>query len=220
MMVARELLNKATGVIFDMDGVLVDTEPIHMLIEKQIFEEIGIDVDDSYHETFVGRSSKEMWMEIVEKFGLEMLPEQLVARKKEAYITYLGTLPAMPVIEGVEALLSDLALKGKKLALASSSGMSNIRFIIERSGLDKYFDVVVSGQDLPRSKPDPAIFLLAAKKLGVLPKDCVVIEDAYAGVKAAKSAGMACIGFAPQMMYGQNLSMADTIISSYDGLLQ
>ena len=211
-----EILKRSGAVIFDMDGVLVDTEPIHMEVEQQIFNELGIRVSLSYHQTFVGRSSREMWEEIILNFGLPHAVSALSERKREVYLDHLENLPELPLIPGVRLLLEQLKDQNKKLALASSSAMPNIQYITQRTGLDSFFDIMVSGNDLPKSKPDPAIFIQAAELLNIPPDKCVVVEDAMAGVKAAKAAGMQCIGFiGAGSHHGQDLSSADIIIRQY-----
>lgn len=215
----RALFKNVDAVIFDMDGVLVDTEPIHMMVEQSIFEELGIQVGMKYHQTFIGRSSKEMWADIIRNYGLKTSVQELVIRKRERYMLELESMPDLPVMPGVKLLLESLLDNNKKLALASSSAMPNIRYIISRTGLEAYFQVVVSGDELPRSKPDPAIFLQAADLLDAHPSTCIVIEDAPAGVKAARSAGMKCVGLLGNGHYKQDISGADFIISQYAELM-
>jgi beta-phosphoglucomutase len=215
----RALFNSVDAVIFDMDGVLVDTEPIHMMVEQFIFQELGIQVGMLYHQTFIGRSSKEMWADIITNYGLRTSVQELVIRKRELYMQELESMPELPVMPGVKLLLERLQINNKKLALASSSAMPNIRYIISRTGLEAYFQVVVSGDDLPRSKPDPAIFLQAADLLDAHPSTCIVIEDAPAGVQAARSAGMKCVGLLGNGHYKQDISGADLIISQYAELM-
>jgi beta-phosphoglucomutase len=215
----RALFNSVDAVIFDMDGVLVDTEPIHMMVEQSIFKELGIQVGMLYHQTFIGRSSKEMWADIINNYGLKTSVQELVIRKRELYMQELESMSELPVMPGVKLLLESLQINNKKLALASSSAMPNIRYIISRTGLEAFFQVVVSGDDLPRSKPDPAIFLQAADFLDAHPSSCIVIEDASAGVQAARSAGMKCVGLLGNGHYKQDISGADLIISQYAELM-
>lgn len=202
--------------IFDMDGVIYDSEPIHARAKKQVLAEYGIDISAERLATFVGRSSRDFYGTMVEENPACGASWQELAKKKhDLYRKLLTEDRSIQAIPGVRELLERIKAAGYLIGLGSSSTMEMINLVLNRFDLKKYFSVVVSGDELPRSKPDPLIFLTVAEKLGVAPTDCVVIEDAGAGVAAAKAAGMYCIGYNNPNSGPQNLSGADMIVGSH-----
>jgi beta-phosphoglucomutase-like phosphatase (HAD superfamily) len=207
------------AVIFDMDGVLIDSEPLHIRLEKQIFTELGIQMSDTEHESFLGTGGYEMFTRIRDKFGLEESPENLVEDERRRYLEMLKT-EGIPYMAGVPELVEKLHAAGVVLAVASSAPHEQINLVLDTplspgdpgTTLGQYIPVRVSGDDVEKSKPDPAIFLKAAELLGVSPRECRVIEDSENGVAAAISAGMSCLGFNSPGSPPQNLSRADAVI--------
>lgn len=180
------------AVIFDLDGVIVDTARFHYLGWKRLADEMGIPFDEKANEKLRGLDRKDSLLAMVG----QPLPEEEIARlterKNSYYCEYLEALSERDLLPGAKELLIDLKKKGIKIALASSS--KNARTVLKKIKLEETFDAVVEGHDLNRGKPDPQIFLLAARRLGKNPKECVVVEDAQAGIEAAKRAGMCAIG--------------------------
>ncbi|MCR5176970.1 MAG: HAD family phosphatase [Anaerovibrio sp.] len=203
--------------IFDMDGVIYDSEPIHAKAKKKVLADVGIDVSDRRLATFVGRSSKDFYGTMVkENPDCKVSWQELAQRKHKLYKEMLTNDESVTLMPGLKALLERLRANGFAIGLGSSSTMEMIQLVLERFELKKFFDVMVSGNDLPRSKPDPLIFLTVAHELDVLPENCTVIDDATAGVTAAKAAGMYCIGFYNPNSGPQDLSRADRIVACHD----
>lgn len=205
------------AVIFDMDGVIIDSEPIHKVVEESVFEKIGANVSKEEHNSYVGMTSKGMWSEIKEKHELikDFTIEELIEMEVKSYIEHILSYEDIEPINGVVGLIDELYKKDIKLALASSAVRKSVDTVVEMFELGKYFKTSVSGDEVKDGKPAPDIFLKAAKALKVDPKNCVVFEDSKNGVHAAKKAGMKCIGFKNMNSGDQDLSFADTIISSY-----
>ena len=203
-------------VIFDMDGVIIDSEPVYFKIDKQMFEELNIDVSFEEHCSYVGASSQNMWDTIIKKHGIADQPRELMRKEYDLYMDYLVNASDLQPIDGVLELINDLHKNNFRLVLASSSRMETINIILKKFKLSDLFMAKISGSDLVHSKPHPEIFLSAAQLIRSEAKDCVVIEDSKNGVAAAKAAGMKCIGFLNPSSGDQNLKSADLIIRSFD----
>ncbi len=208
-----------TSLIFDMDGVLVDSEPTHKRIEQQLYQQVGLHISYQEHMSMVGMSSQNTWAMLKKKYGFMPSVSEMVKRKKDTYRNILANTNEIPLVEGVKPVLQKLAQK-YTLSVASSSSLENITIVLEKYALKKYFSKQTSGQEVPYSKPKPDIFLLASERISTPPKNCLVIEDAANGVKAAKSAGMWCIGFQNPNSGTQDLSLADKIVHHYQELEQ
>lgn len=200
-------------IIFDMDGVIIDSEPLHSKIEYELFKELGLDISREEHSKYVGRS--DLWSSIVDEYKLSYEPDELHQRKLDRYLSHLHSSYKDGPIEGVMELIKKLNSGGKKLVLASSSTMQNIELVMEMFSISKYFSHKVSGADLLTSKPHPEIFIKAAEAVNAGVRDCLVIEDSENGVRAAKAAGMICVGYRNPNSGNQNLQQADFIIDSF-----
>jgi len=190
--------------IFDLDGVIVDTAHYHFLAWKRLADELGIPFTVEDNERLKGVSRMQS-MDILLSLGnvsLSQHDKETLANKKNTwFVDYVERMMPEEIYPGVKALLEQLRKQGIKTGLASSS--KNARTVIQRLHIESYFDVVVDGTMVVHSKPDPEIFLLAASKLGVNSKDCVVFEDAEAGVEAALAAGMKCVGVGSPVQLGK-----------------
>jgi|SRR5690554_373141 len=202
-------------VIFDMDGVIVDTEPVHKYAYFRHFEELGIDVTEELYATFTGNSTKNVYQKIKDQFGIKEEVEQLVQRKRYLFNEAFDSKPDLELISGVEQLIKDLYQNKLELILASSASKSTISRVFNRFKLDDYFSYKVSGEDFPKSKPDPAIFLHAASLSKNASEECVIIEDSTNGVKAACAAGIYCVGYNSENSKLQNLEGADVLIDDF-----
>jgi beta-phosphoglucomutase len=181
--------------IFDLDGVLVDTAKYHFLAWKRLAGELGFDLTEEENEKLKGISRMHSLEIVLSLGGISKSAEEKgkLADKKNGWFTeFISTMKADEIFPGVKTLLQKLKNDNVKIALASSS--KNAQSIIDLLGIKNSFDAVVDGNMILNTKPDPEIFLLAAKKLNMNPSDCLVFEDAEAGVEAALRAGMKCIG--------------------------
>ncbi len=201
-----------------MDGVIIDSEPIHMEIQNDLFSRFGIAISQDEYLTYIGRSSKNMWQELIQKFDLGISVEEILALDKQEYHLKLRSLPELKAIPGVDDLIGELNNKSLNLLLASSSSMESISLVLDLFQLDRMFPNRISGADLEWSKPHPQIFIEAAKLTRNHPHECVVIEDSRHGVSAAKSAGMFCIGYQNPNSGNQDLSAADLIVDDFTRL--
>jgi beta-phosphoglucomutase len=196
--------------IFDLDGVIVDTAHYHFLAWKKLAEQLGIVFTEKENEQLKGVSRMHS-LEIILSLGKlkvdEKKKEMLADRKNNWFVDYVNTMKPEEIFPGVKTLLKKIRSRGLKVALASSS--KNAPAVIKLLGIENEFDAIVDGTMIVHSKPDPEIFLLAASMLNVSPKDCLVFEDAEAGVEAALRAGMKCVGVGS----ADQLSKANMIVS-------
>ena len=204
------------AVIFDMDGVIIDSEPIHYKLSKLYFNELGLDITDEEYYTFVGIGDKEIFARLKNKYNLMLKSDEMAATYEKRYIEYLKQMENEEPIRGVDILIRNLHKKGLLLAVGSSASRENIGIVLKSFHLEGYFDTIVSGYDVENSKPFPDIYIRSAEKLGVDPAECIVIEDSSNGVKASKSAGMKCIAYKNRNSGEQDLSQADIIIDSFE----
>jgi HAD superfamily hydrolase (TIGR01509 family) len=207
-----------TTVIFDMDGVIIDSEPIHFSIERKMFEELNIVVPFEEHYTYVGTSSTEMWQTIVRKHALSLRPDEIANTARALYMNHIHSSINLQPIDGVVELIQDLKKNDFKILIASSSHIDAIDAIVKKFNLAIYLLARLSGAELKHSKPDPEIFLRTAGLANSEPHECLVIEDSRNGVIAAKAAGMKCIGYLNLNSGVQDLSGADIVISSFTEL--
>jgi beta-phosphoglucomutase family hydrolase len=201
------------AIIFDMDGVLVDTEPIYFAANRVLFERLGFSVTQEGYARFIGLDANRMWAQLKAEHALPQPIPELVTLERDAMYRALLQADLTPM-DGLIPLLDDLQRRGIRLAIASSSARQIINTILDKTGLRAYFAVIASGEDAAHGKPAPDIFLLAAERLGIAAADCTVIEDAAAGVRGAKAAGMRVIGLRSPGSGAQDLGEADAIIHS------
>lgn len=205
-------------VIFDMDGVIVDTEPVHRYAYFKHFEELNIAVTEEMYTSFTGFSTRNMFQKLKEVFVIEQEIEDLIRRKRIIFNDAFDSKADLELLEGVEKLIKELHQNGMQLILASSASKVTIERVFSRFKLHDYFTHVVSGEDFPKSKPHPAIFEHAAS-LSIAPKEsCIVIEDSTNGIKAAKAAGIFCVGYNSIHSEAQDLSEADVVINHFNEL--
>ena len=213
-------LQETTAFIFDMDGVLVDSENLYKVIEKELFEEVGVLIDREEHTSYQGCSNPVMWGLIKEKHRLPHTIDHLVEITEEKVINHFSCLSVIEPMPGVVELLKYLKSRGVRLALASSSTIDVISIILAKTGLDSYFDAITDCIEAGAGKPDPAIFLLAQKKLDIPKGNCVVVEDSTNGIKAALAAGIACIAFKGPGSEHQDHSAADWSITRFSEIIE
>lgn len=204
------------AVIFDMDGVIIDSEPLHFETDTRIMRDLGIEITSEDLNRYVGLTNRAMWIDLKERYGLKESIDELIkiqsAYKNEAVKRFdKGPIP------GVRELLAELKSDNIKTAIASSSPVDFIDIVVDKLEIGNYFDAIVSGEEVKHGKPAPDIFLKAAEALGVEPDECVVIEDSTHGVAAASAARMKCIGFRNLNSGINDLSRANMVV---DSLLQ
>lgn len=183
------------GVIFDLDGVVVTTDELHYRAWQRLADEEGIYFDRNINERLRGVSRMESLEILLERAPRRYSPEQkaaLAERKNATYRESLRTLTPADALPGAHEIIAELRRRHIKTAVGSSS--RNAPLILERTGLADAFNAVVDGNDITHSKPDPEVFLLAAQRLGLPPAECLVVEDAVAGIEAGRRAGMAVFG--------------------------
>ena len=205
--------------IFDMDGVLINSEALHYRLWKEIFAENGVELAFEHYKGSIG-SSDDLLMEIVlDACGRDFRGrDDLMAQFETAKRNYIDQ-KGLPEIDGVRETLDALRRRGHRMAVASSSPQAYIRLCTAKVGIAQHFEVLFSGEQVPRTKPAPDVFLAAAAAMGAAPEDCTVIEDSRNGTLAAKAAGMRCIGFVNPDSGDQDLSAADVLIHRFDTLL-
>jgi len=205
-------MKRFAAIIFDMDGVIVDSEPLHQKAFERLFEELGKKHDHGiiFHE-YYGRSDGVLLKDFIERNEVPFELEDLTQRKLKYFLQYLRE--RRPVFKELHSLVPELA-KRYKLAVASSNFRHIIDVVMEISGLRSHFNVIVGYEDIRFTKPDPEIYFTAAKRLGVRPSQCCVVEDAALGVQAAKMAGMTCIGLATSLP-AEKLQRADFVAKNF-----
>ncbi len=206
------------AVIFDMDGVLVNSEPVYQKVEQSNFRKLGLNILEDEHKTFQGTATDRMWQILKEKYKVKQTIKELVEMTNSMVTPYFSSLEKIDPMPGVENFIKKLKAENIPLALASSSYPEVIEIILQKTNLKPYFDVVIDGRMAGASKPEPDIFLLAAKRLGIQPEKCIVVEDSSNGIEAAKLAGMYCIAYAGPGSELQDQSQADLVVSDFEAL--
>ena len=205
-------------VIFDMDGVIIDSELLHKKAYYETFVSLGLEVSEGLYKTLTGSSTINAFQKLVAHFNLNEDPNELVLQKRKRYVNFFENDPTLHLVKGVEEIIHYFYDKGITLILASSSAMINIDRVFNRFHLNQYFTAKISGADLTASKPHPEIFEKAAV-LGNTPKEnCIVIEDSDNGVKAANDAGIFVFGYRNPLAADQTLEDADKIITDFSEL--
>lgn len=205
------------AIIFDMDGVIIDSEDQHDRAARRVFQAHGVTVDADYHSRFVGSSTKKLVQTSIQDLRLDVTEDTLFEEmnlEKKKVLAEEGYLP----LPGVIHLIKQLAQEGLKLAIASSSQPNDIRDAVKALKIRKYFHQLVSSAHVEHPKPAPDTFELALKELGVNASEAMVIEDSHNGVQAAKAAGITCVGFLNPHSGQQDLSAADVLLQSFEGI--
>ncbi|MHA7944491.1 HAD family hydrolase [Formosa sp. 3Alg 14/1] len=203
------------AVLFDMDGVIVNTEPLHYKAYYDMFKTVGIEVPLALYQSYTGRSTISTCKGICEHFGLENDPEELVQLKRKAFQKLFKNDPDLDLLPGVLDLIQNYYNNGLTLVLASSASQITIHDVFTRFELDQYFKGRVSGADLEASKPHPEIFERAAEIAGFKPSECMVIEDSTSGIKASHAAGIYCVAYKSEHSKNQTYTLANKLISDF-----
>lgn len=203
------------AILFDMDGVIIDSEPLHARAAINALQKFGISLTSEFCYSFIGSTAKHMLEVIKEKWQLSASIEELMEANQNAkkeLVMQEGYPPIPYVRELMEALYRD----GYRIAIASSSPMDEILDTVQRLQLSGFLHKIVSGMQVAHPKPAPDIFLAAARELSVLPSECLVIEDSTNGLRAAKAAGMPAVAFCNPNSGNQDLSTANYVIEGFD----
>ena len=198
------------GFLFDLDGVIVDTAKYHFLAWKQLADELEINFTLEDNELLKGVSRMRS-LDIILELGNKSISEEeklaLATRKNEWYVAYISKMEADEILPGAMEFIKSAKSNNIKIALGSAS--KNAQTILDRLGISPYFDAIVSGNEVSKAKPDPEVFLKGAELLCLNANECIVFEDAQAGVEAARNAGMKCVGIGSEDILGE----ADLIIA-------
>ena len=201
--------------LFDLDGVLVDTAVFHFQAWRRLTQELGFDIDEEFNETLKGISRMDSLERILNHGKVTLTQEEKEAfakRKNDWYLELVNQMTPADVLPGVEDFLK--AAKSQNIKIALGSASKNAPVILEKTGILPYFDAVIDGTHVSRSKPDPEVFIKGAEALQAAPAECVVFEDAYAGIQAAKAADMYAVGIGT----AEVLSNADVVIPGFEGI--
>jgi beta-phosphoglucomutase len=206
------------AVIFDMDGVLVNSEPHHVIIEQKLFASVNLKISKEEHRTYLGKSPEQMWDEVLRKHNIPYKSKELAEKNTEEILRYFSEITEIEPEAGIRELLDQLQEKGIPVAIASSSGIKTIDLILNITGLSKYFPHKASSETVGKSKPEPDVYLHAAKLLSVKPEECIVIEDSPNGIKAAKAAKMVCVAYTGSTGEDTDKNLADETIDHFNQL--
>lgn len=206
------------AVLFDMDGVIVDTEPLHRKAYFKTFNQLEIEVSEELYTSFTGASTKRVCETLISQFNLSHTHEDITTIKRTHFKDYFYNDEEFDLIPGVRKLIEHYYENGIKLIVASSASMTTINMVFEKFGLEKYFSRKISGADLKESKPHPEIFQLAAKMANEPIENCMVIEDSTNGILAAHRANIFCAAYKSFHSHNQNYSLANIIVSDYSEL--
>ncbi len=206
------------AVLFDMDGVIVDTEPLHRKAYFQTFRDLNISVSEEFYTSLTGTSTKKATNMIKEEFNLEVSPEEIATSKRKYFKHYFDTDPDFDLLPGVRELIINYYENGIKLVLASSASMNTINWVFEKFDIGKYFMGKISGADLEESKPNPEIFIKAAEIAGEPKENCLVIEDSTNGIIAAHRAEIFCAAYKSEHSKLQKYDFAKITITNFSEL--
>jgi HAD superfamily hydrolase (TIGR01509 family) len=205
-------------VIFDLDGVIVNSEPVHQRLESEMFSELNLEISKEDRKRIVGTSAVDMWKFIKREYEIDIDPDEMLLYGRKKYWDILENTDQVKLVPGIIDLLKELKRRNINLLIASSATSVTINKVVRIFNLNKWFAGIVGGDHVSNSKPDPEIFKKAAEMLGVDPSECMVIEDSTNGIKAAKAAGMMCLGYQNHHSGQQNLSDADWVVDDLNNI--
>lgn len=205
------------AVVFDMDGVLVDSEPFGCQLDNMFLKQFGHEIDEEFSHKLVGTTMQKSWEMIKEHFEMPHALEELTAEYKRFSLEQWRSLPQLEQNVGVPELLKRLQAANIPVGLATSANRDRMNLFLDRLSLNGVFRAMVCGDDVQHSKPEPDIYLDASRKLHVDATECVAIEDAEAGVASAKATGMKVIGYKVPASK-QNLYAADLIVNDFSNI--
>ena len=201
------------ALVFDMDGVIIDSEPLQAEIAVHVLKKLGGNPQPREFYEFIGVRNEEMWTILKERHNIKESVKEILEIHQD-YKKKRFSEADVETVEGIPELIKEAKSRGLRIALATSSPRFLAEHILKKFDLYKYFNVLVTADHITHSKPDPEIYIKAAQFLGVKPEECIAIEDAHFGVKAAKAAGMKCIAYVNPNSGNQDLSEADCKVYS------
>ncbi len=211
-------MKQPKAIIFDLDGVIVDTAKFHYEAWKKIANDLGLDFTKAQNEHLKGVSRVESLNKILKWSGVTLNQEEkdvLLEAKNKHYLSLISHMDETELLEGIPVLLGKLVEAKVPFALGSAS--KNARLILDILHLSNLFSAIVDGTDVTKAKPDPEVFLIAAERLGYKPEDCIVVEDSKAGIQAARTAGMVSVGIGAEDVLGEaDVILDDTSQLTYD----
>lgn len=203
-------------VIFDMDGVMIDSEPLWEKTERILLARRGIDYSPDYRDKIVGLNQRDSGRLLVDTFNLAETVDEIINERLSILTSIYER--ELEVIPALVPLLEQLGDDGYRLAVASSSPLRVVNFVLDMFSLHDHFLAVVSGESVGNGKPHPDIYLHTAERLGAAPAECVAIEDSINGLRSAKGAGMYCIAIPDKRLTAEQFGSADVILDSLDEL--
>ncbi|MCK4544997.1 HAD family phosphatase [candidate division WOR-3 bacterium] len=209
---------KLRAVIFDMDGVVVNSQPLYFELERRYFSELGLNIPPEEYNNFVGMNMNNMWFYLKEKYHIKQSLDFLIENNIKNFVENINSSDELKPISGVVDLFNELKNNHIKIAIASSSSGSVVDSMLNKLQIKSFFDVIVCGDEVYNGKPAPDIFLLTVERLQVKPEECIVIEDSCNGVKASNSANIKCVGFLNTHSGDQDLSNAEKIIKDFSNI--
>ena len=214
----RRILTVKPAIIFDMDGVLIDSQPLHYEIDMRVLKACGYPAEFSTVTPYTGLSNQSRWPKYKENFNLSPSAERLIEMSEEAMRDIFNEAD-LAAIDGIPALLQGIKDMGLYCGVASASPLELVQLVLNRIRLSKYFDGITPVEEVTASKPAPDIYLRAAAKAGLPPGQCIAIEDSPAGILSAKNAGFTCIAYKNPSTVGQVFTHADYVIDHFDECL-
>ena len=208
------------AIIFDMDGVLIDSQPLHFEVDMLVLKQFGYPAKLKEVEKYAGMSNADRWAKYKKDYMLQATETELINAHVLALKNLFGSKEDLKPIHGIVPLLNMLKESELKMSVASSSSYDFVHMVLDKLQIAEYFDIVVSGEDMQKSKPAPDIFLATVEKHGCSVEECVVIEDSQNGVLAAKTANIKCVGYINKTSGEQDITKADLIIDDFHLLLQ
>jgi len=202
------------GAIFDLDGLLADTEGLHMRASNEVLDNFGLRLSQDDFQEFIGTNERTFWSALIERLEIPSTISELQKMRDEIILAEVDS--GMEPLPGARSLIRDLEEGGVRLAVASSSPSSRVPRVLTALGLKEQFDAIITGDLVSSPKPDPEIFLLAAKGIDVEPKACVVFEDSQPGVEGAVAAGMRCVAVPNEHTLSQNFDGATFVVGSLE----
>lgn len=203
-----------TAIIFDMDGVLIDSQPLHYEIDIRVLKACGFDATLSHVTPYSGVGNPDRWPKYKETLLLKPTVQELI-KMSEANMRDIFNETKLTAIEGITELLSNIKKLGLPTGVASASSHELIDMVLKRTGISDYFDIIVSGEDVKVGKPHPDIYLKAASMVNLPPQQCIAIEDAPSGILAAKNAGFTCIAYKNPNTHGQVFDNASYVVDKF-----